>query len=55
LVNGYLFVNAGSDNKFLCAGKIQGPAGAAGKEGKGIVNIVNYYLNSSLNSGVIAG
>jgi hypothetical protein len=30
LVDGYLFVYSGTDNKFTCAGKIQGPEGAAG-------------------------
>ena len=46
LVHGYLFVYNGTDNKFVCTGKIQGPAGQDGKNGTDGINGSNASLVS---------
>ena len=52
IVQGYLFVYTGKDNKFMCAGLIQGPNG---EDGRGVGIIVNYYMASSRSTGVVSG
>lgn len=52
IVNGYLFVYSGAGNDFTCVGKIRGPEG---ESGRGVSNVINYYMASARKSGVVAG